>query len=140
MDRRLMIAAPSSNTGKTLISLALLRAIGREEKVRGYKVGPDYIDADYLSQAAGRPAENLDLFLMDEKNINKALAKDGFKIIEGVMGYLTACKIPMNIPATICQSGPIRRSSSSTSQRANPLRPYPRSRAWWIFLAGKSRG
>ena len=87
MDRRLMIAAPSSNTGKTFISLALLRAIGREEKVRGYKVGPDYIDADYLSQAAGRPAENLDLFLMDEKNINRALAKDGFKIIEGVMGY-----------------------------------------------------
>ena len=110
MDRRLMIAAPSSNTGKTFISLALLRAIGRDEKVRGYKVGPDYIDADYLSQAASRPAENLDLFLMDEKDINIALAKDGFKLSKESWDILTACKILMSIPATIFQSGPIRQS------------------------------
>lgn len=87
MDKRIMIVAPSSNTGKTFVTLALLRAIGRREKVCGYKVGPDYIDADYLGYAGGIPAENLDLFLMGEKNVKAALNKDGFKIIEGVMGY-----------------------------------------------------
>lgn len=87
MDRRIMIAAPRSNTGKTFVTLALLRAIGRREKVRGYKVGPDYIDADYLTHASGAPAENLDLFLMGEENVKAALSVDGFKVIEGVMGY-----------------------------------------------------
>ncbi|MBQ2451410.1 MAG: cobyrinic acid a,c-diamide synthase, partial [Lachnospiraceae bacterium] len=42
---RLMIAAPKSGSGKTMITCALLQALKeREEQVYACKCGPDYID------------------------------------------------------------------------------------------------
>ena len=90
--RKLMITAPSSNTGKTLISTALIKLFKELDlEVMGAKTGPDYIDAEYLTYASGKKSENFDLFLMDEdlirSKINKIAAKNDVLLVEGVMGY-----------------------------------------------------
>lgn len=41
----IILSAPSSNSGKTIITLGLLRALSREGfKIKSAKSGPDYID------------------------------------------------------------------------------------------------
>ncbi|MDG2192649.1 MAG: cobyrinate a,c-diamide synthase, partial [Synechococcus sp. cluster2_bin.209] len=86
-----VIAAPASGSGKTLISLALLSwARARGESVQPFKVGPDYLDPQLLSEAAGRSCRNLDLNLCGEPWVRKAFHGYGgngsMALIEGVMG------------------------------------------------------
>ncbi|MFB3826914.1 MAG: cobyrinate a,c-diamide synthase [Bryobacteraceae bacterium] len=62
---RLVIAGVSGDAGKTVVSLALLLAARqRGIPARAFKKGPDYIDAAWLTWAAGCPARNLDTYLM----------------------------------------------------------------------------
>ena len=50
-----VIAAPASGSGKTLLSLALLSwAQQNGRRIQAFKVGPDYLDAQLLSQASGQ--------------------------------------------------------------------------------------
>lgn len=86
---KLMIAAPSSNTGKTMLTLGLARALkNRNIDVDAFKTGPDYIDCKYLEFASKSEANNLDLFLMGEREVKEYFyRKDGYKLVEGVMGY-----------------------------------------------------
>ena len=45
MNNGLIIAAPASGSGKTTVTLALLRLLARQGlPVRGAKSGPDFID------------------------------------------------------------------------------------------------
>ena len=87
----LVIAAPQSNSGKTLVSLGLARALSqRGIAVRPGKSGPDYIDPQFLARAAGHGCLNLDAWGMGETRL-KVLARahagdSGFLIVEGVMG------------------------------------------------------
>lgn len=60
-----VIAGLSGGSGKTVISLGIAGAWKRTKKVAPYKKGPDYIDAGWLSKAAGRPCYNLDTFMCD---------------------------------------------------------------------------
>lgn len=87
---RVIISSYKSSAGKTLIASGLIKALSRRFKVRGYKVGPDFIDPGYLQLASGYPAINLDLWLMGEDGVIKSLIRysKGFDIgiIEGVMG------------------------------------------------------
>ncbi|GAK49288.1 cobyrinic acid A,C-diamide synthase [Candidatus Moduliflexus flocculans] len=86
----LMIAAPASGSGKTTITMGLLRALRRRGlDVAGFKVGPDYIDPAFLTAASGKPARNLDLHLHGEHGVAYQLrqASADYGIIEGVMGY-----------------------------------------------------
>ena len=65
MTRGLMIAAPRSGSGKTTVTLGLLRAFKRRGvSVVGLKSGPDYIDPAFHAAASGREGVNLDSWAM----------------------------------------------------------------------------
>ncbi|BFH73437.1 cobyrinate a,c-diamide synthase [Sulfurisphaera javensis] len=87
---RIIISSDRSDSGKTLISSALMKILSKKMKVRGFKVGPDFIDPKYHKIASGSPSINLDLWLMGKEGVIKSLVKYGkgydIGIIEGVMG------------------------------------------------------
>lgn len=91
MARAIVVAAPSSGSGKTLITLGFLRAFRNAGvRVAAAKVGPDYIDPRFHEAASGRACLNLDPWAMDPRQI-KGLAQElgrgaELVIIEGVMG------------------------------------------------------
>lgn len=88
---RIMIAAPKSGSGKTMITCAFLQALkNRGETVVSYKCGPDYIDGMFHEKILGIPARNLDTFFTDEAQTRMLLAssasENGFAVMEGAMG------------------------------------------------------
>lgn len=88
---RLIIAAVGGDGGKTLLSLGLISAFrARGLSVAPYKKGPDYIDAAWLSLAAGRPARNLDTFLLGAAGVfegfRRGIASVDIAVIEGNRG------------------------------------------------------
>ncbi len=88
--KSVMITAPSSNTGKTLITLGIIRALkNRGLDVSAFKTGPDFIDRKYLGMASCKSAGNLDMHLMGRDGIFQSIAMNNgdFGIIEGAMGY-----------------------------------------------------
>ena len=89
--RGLVIAAPASGAGKTLVTLGLLRALARAgRRVSSAKVGPDYIDPRYHAAASGHPCVTLDCWAMRQDLVTDLAAGlgDGTEValIEGVMG------------------------------------------------------
>ncbi|PZF76793.1 cobyrinic acid a,c-diamide synthase [Aestuariivirga litoralis] len=91
LAKAIVVAAPSSGSGKTLITLGLLRAFRNAGvRVAAAKVGPDYIDPRFHEAATGRACYNLDPWAMNAsqiKGLAGALARDAdLVIIEGVMG------------------------------------------------------
>ena len=87
----LILAAPRSVSGKTTITLALLRHF-RDAGIRvaGSKSGPDFIDPEFHSAAAGRPCANLDAWAMRPDTL-AALVHDlestaDLVLCEGAMG------------------------------------------------------
>ena len=86
-----LISAIASGSGKTTVTLGLLRALrNRGLSVQPFKCGPDYIDTKYHVLAAGTESVNLDLFLSSENHIknlyNKYSSGKDVCITEGVMG------------------------------------------------------
>ncbi|WP_419033831.1 cobyrinate a,c-diamide synthase [Dysgonomonas gadei] len=86
-----LISAIASGSGKTTITLGLLRALrNRGLSVQPFKCGPDYIDTKYHVLAAGTESVNLDLFLSSESHMKYLYRKyssgKDVCITEGVMG------------------------------------------------------
>ncbi|SHI29603.1 cobyrinate a,c-diamide synthase [Wenxinia saemankumensis] len=85
--RGLILAAPSSGSGKTIVALGLLRALSRAGiPVRGAKSGPDYIDPAFHAAACGAESVNLDAWAMAPAQLRRLAAGDGLLIVEGAMG------------------------------------------------------
>jgi cobyrinic acid a,c-diamide synthase len=89
--RGLILAAPASGSGKTLIAAGLLRHLARRGVcVAAAKAGPDYIDPGFHAAANGRPCVNLDLWAMRPATLAglvAALETDADLVLcEGVMG------------------------------------------------------
>ena len=87
----LLVAAPRSSSGKTTVTLALMRALRRRGlRVQGAKCGPDYIDPAFHQAATGAPSVNLDSFAMPEPLLDgvAGIAMDGADLViaEGSMG------------------------------------------------------
>jgi cobyrinic acid a,c-diamide synthase len=88
---RLVLAALRGGAGKTALSLAVTVAfLRRGLRVVPFKKGPDYIDAAWLAQAAGRPCHNLDTFLMGRQEVvgsfTRHAPQEGISLIEGNRG------------------------------------------------------
>jgi cobyrinic acid a,c-diamide synthase len=94
-----IIAAPSSGSGKTTITLGLLRHFARSNvAVSSFKVGPDYIDPGFHAAASGRPCLNIDIWAMRAETVSSLFgqtALDADIIIgEGVMGLFDGAQSP----------------------------------------------
>lgn len=70
---RVLVSADRSGSGKTLVTSGIMKALSKRMNVRGFKVGPDYIDTGYHKLATGRPSINLDLFMMGEEGVKSPL-------------------------------------------------------------------
>jgi cobyrinic acid a,c-diamide synthase len=88
LARALIVAAPNSNSGKTLVTLALLRAFRNAGmSVSSAKVGPDYIDPQFHAVASDRACVNLDPWAMGPTACRALLPTNAdITLIEGVMG------------------------------------------------------
>ena len=87
----LIVAATASGSGKTMLTAGMLRHFRRRGvTVAPFKTGPDYIDAAFLTAAAGRDCANLDCWAMRPETIATLVADLGgageLVIGEGVMG------------------------------------------------------
>ncbi|MCF6737508.1 cobyrinate a,c-diamide synthase [Blastococcus sp. KM273129] len=96
---RVVVAAPSSDAGKTSVTTGLVAALtARGLAVSPHKVGPDYIDPGYHGLAAGRPGRNLDPWLVGEERIAPLLLHGArgadLAVVEGVMGLFDGATHP----------------------------------------------
>lgn len=91
MASGLVVAAPRTGSGKTLVTLGLVAALTRRGlAVAPAKAGPDYIDTAILARTAGRPAVNLDPWAMRTGRLQAVAAAHAASadllLVEGVMG------------------------------------------------------
>ena len=91
MSGGLILAAPASGSGKTTITLALLRAFRDSGvAVASAKIGPDYIDPGFHTAATGRACCNLDSWAMSgdtfARLVQRCEVESELVIAEGVMG------------------------------------------------------
>ncbi|MET3523445.1 cobyrinate a,c-diamide synthase [Mesorhizobium abyssinicae] len=97
--RAIIIGAPRSGSGKTSVTIGILRALARRGlKVRGAKSGPDYIDPGFHTAATGLSGVNLDSWAMPPSLLN-ALARQAaddadFVVLESAMGLFDGIPAP----------------------------------------------
>lgn len=91
---RIMLAAPKSGSGKTLLTCGLLEVLRRLGlNPIACKCGPDYIDPMFHRYVLGIPGRNLDSFFLPAEGVRKVLVdavreeQAEIAVLEGVMGY-----------------------------------------------------
>jgi cobyrinic acid a,c-diamide synthase len=87
----LILAAPASGSGKTLVTAGLVRCLRRRGvRVAAAKAGPDFIDPTFHALASGAPCRNLDVWAMREAMLGATVAgleaAGEIVLCEGVMG------------------------------------------------------
>ncbi|MGL4967180.1 MAG: cobyrinate a,c-diamide synthase [Inquilinus sp.] len=98
----LMIAAPASGSGKTVVTLGLLRHLrDRGVAVASAKSGPDYIDPAFHAAASGRPCVNLDAWAMRPEILASLAARQAegaeLLIVEAAMGLFDGAPGPGSV-------------------------------------------
>ncbi len=95
----LYLAATQKSSGKTTLSIGLIRELSRRgQRVQPFKKGPDYIDPLWLARAAGgRPCHNLDYHTMsvDEirRDFSRLLAASTLGVVEGNVGLFDSISV-----------------------------------------------
>lgn len=89
---RILLAAPGSGSGKTLLTTGLLTLFqNRGIRCRSFKCGPDYIDPMFHKYVLGIDSCNLDSFFLSQEELQalfrKRAADAEISVLEGVMGY-----------------------------------------------------
>ena len=89
---RILLTAPASGSGKTLITCGILQAlVNRGIQVASFKCGPDYIDPMFHGKVIGTKSRNLDTFFTDAGTTRYLFARNAsgcdVAVAEGVMGY-----------------------------------------------------
>lgn len=89
---RILLAAPASGSGKTLITCGILQALlNRNLRVAAFKCGPDYIDPMFHGRVLGIPSKNLDTFFTGDEVTRYLFGKEAehadISVMEGVMGF-----------------------------------------------------
>jgi len=102
--RGILVSAPRSGAGKTIVTLALLAALRRRGVVVcAAKAGPDYIDPAFHAAAAGCASVNLDTWAMPPPLIDRLVQQTStgadLIVIEGAMGLFDG------LPGTVGRSG-----------------------------------
>ena len=88
---RVMIAAPASGSGKTVVTCALIRLLQRAGMApAAFKCGPDFIDQLFHREVTGAAAGNLDAFFSDTPTLASLMARGAvgcdIAVVEGAMG------------------------------------------------------
>lgn len=126
-----MITGANSGSGKTTITIALLRALkNKGYDIQPFKCGPDYIDPMFHKIATARPSYSLDGWMLTEEKVKSIFFTQmqgrELGIVEGVMGYYDGLGLELDqgssyqiarcleIPALLVVDG----SKSSTSVAA----------------------
>lgn len=95
---RILLAAASSGSGKTIAACGLMAALKKQgETVVSCKCGPDYIDPMFHREVLGVDSENLDLFFCDEERLHELFVEHtkaaDITVVEGVMGYYDGMRL-----------------------------------------------
>lgn len=95
---RILIGAFRGGSGKSLLSLGIVASLrSRGQRLAVFKKGPDYIDAAWLSRAAGVPCFNLDTYLMGERGVcNSFLRRTAgvdLAVVEGNRGLFDGADV-----------------------------------------------
>ncbi|MBB4188159.1 cobyrinate a,c-diamide synthase [Sinorhizobium terangae] len=102
----LLIAAPSSGSGKTTVTLGLMRALRRRDvAIAPGKAGPDYIDPAFHTAASGEPCFNFDPWAMRSEllidNAGRAVAGGRTLVVEAMMGLYDGAADGTGAPADL---------------------------------------
>ncbi len=86
-----LVGGTASGVGKTTVMLAILAAMRRRGKtVQAFKGGPDFLDTGHHTRISGRPARNLDTWMLPVEANRQVLAEASrdadMAIVEGMMG------------------------------------------------------
>ena len=97
MSRGIVLAAPASGSGKTVLCAGLLAHLrARGHAVRAFKAGPDYIDPGYHRLATGHDCVNLDPWAMRPATLARraaTLCADASLVLgEGAMGLFDGAR------------------------------------------------
>lgn len=90
--RGLVVAGTQSGSGKTVVTMGLLSALGRKGfEIRPFKCGPDFIDPRFHEWIVGRTSINLDPYFLEPSSLSELYDRsaEGLSggVVEGVMGF-----------------------------------------------------
>lgn len=100
----LLVAATSSKSGKSTVTMALARALkNKGHDIRTAKSGPDYIDPAFHTAATGHACVNLDGWAMSAQRIRHLASTENLLLVEGAMGLFDAASDGQGASAEIAK-------------------------------------